>query len=168
MQYIWNAISWFRCSTTVPVNPGDAPAEPPKESKTLSGWTAWASSTKSKADKVVEEVKDVAKAVENTVDDIKDAAKEVVDVVDAVKSGDIAAIKKEVTEAVTTVSEVKTSLETVVEETKEAVEEAKEVVEDVKEKIEETKELIDDSKKKETEKKEDGEKELGDDFVPHN
>lgn len=182
MQYIWNAIAWFRCSTSVPVNPGDAPSEPPKESKTLSGWKAWASTTKTKIENVVEdakeavkEVEDVAKAVEKTVEDVKDAAKEVADVVDAVKTGDITAIKKEVSEAVTTVSEVKTSLDTIVEETKEAVEEtketvegAKEVVEDVKQKVEETKELIEDSKKKVTEKREDGEKDLGDDFVPYN
>ena len=54
MQYIWNAWSWFRCSTTTPITPGDVPTELPKESKTLTGWKAWAAGPKK--EEVKEEV----------------------------------------------------------------------------------------------------------------
>jgi hypothetical protein len=171
MQYIRSALSWFTCSNSTPVNPNDVPVEAPKKSATLTGWRAWASSTNSKNEKigeeavgVVEEVKEVVKAVEGAVEEVKEAAKEISEVVDAVKTGDITSIKKEVTEAVTTISEVKTALETVVEEVKDVVEvvtELSPVVEDIKTALssipEEKVKLVESDKKKEVEKEVDGE-----------
>ena len=170
MQYIWNALSWFTCSSSTPVNPNDVPVEAPKQSATFTGWRAWASSTNSKND-TVEQVKEVVKAVEEAVEDVKDAVKEVGDVVDAVKTGDITSIKKEVIEAVTTITEVKTSVETVVEEIKETVTEVAPLVEDIKTALssipEDKVQLVDSDKKKEGEKEMDGENPVTADFVPH-
>ena len=159
MQYVWNLVSWFRCSTSVPpVNPGDAPTEPPKESKTEKGWKMWAAGTKRKEEKVAEEVKEAAQEIPKEAEAVIEACKEAVE---AAKSGDVEeAVKeavKEATEAVVTAA-----VATVVEEAKS----------DVKSPLppvpEESQELVPDNKKKVQEKGEDGAKDLGDDFVPHN
>lgn len=158
MQYVWNLVSWFRCSTSVPpVNPGDAPTEPPKESNTEKGWKLWAAGTKRKEEKVAEEVKEAAQEIPKEAEAVIEACKEAVE---AVKSGNVEEAAKEAVEAVVTAA-----VATV-------VEEAKEVVTDVKSPLppvpEESQELVPDNKKKVQEKGEDGAKDLGDDFVPHN
>ena len=141
MQYVWNLVSWFRCSTSVPpVNPGDAPTEPPKESKTLTGWKAWAAGTKRK------EIPEEAKAVIAAIEEAKAAAVEeakpetaaeastTAPAEEATKAPVVEEAKPEpVAESAPTVEEsavVPTALDTIPEETKELVSEDKKKVEE--------------------------------------
>lgn len=166
MQYVWNFVSWIRCATAAPpVNPSDAPTEPPKESKTLSGWRAWAAGTKRKEPvSVPEEAKPVIAALEEAKPDPIPEETKPVPVEETKPEPAVEESKPApVEEAAPTVEETKP---TVVEES--TVASVTGVATTLETIPEDSKEFIPDNKKKVEENGASEEKELGSDFTPHN
>lgn len=159
MQYVWNLVSWFRCSTSVPpVNPGDAPTEPPKESKTLTGWKAWAAGTKRK------EIPEEAKAVIAAIEEAKAATVEETKP-EPIAEASTTAPAEEATKAPVDTPVVEEAKPEPVAESAPTVEESAVVPTTLETIPEESKELVSEDKKKVEEKGADEAKDLGSEFT---
>lgn len=166
MQYVWNALSWLRCSISPPaVNPGEAPVEAPKVSSTEKGWRVWAAGTKRKESvPVPEEAKPVIAAIEEAqgaaAEDSKPAPVEEAKSEPAVEEAKPASVE----ETAPTVEETKPTL---VEDTAQTAASVTGVATTLETIPEDTK-LVPDDKKKVTENGASEEKDLGSEFTPHN